>query len=114
MGFNSGFKGLNLVASADEATREVRKLRSALSCMVRGSGRSLLTFRHNLSFPFFESQSVQGPVGCPEISVNYRSMLRNIPEEPRSDSHRRGSPTSRTARKYCIVMYFYLVQISYI
>ena len=37
-----------------------------------------------------------GPIGCPETSVrNYRSTLRNIPEERRSHLHRGGSLKSR-------------------
>jgi hypothetical protein len=37
------------------------------------------------------------PVGCPETSVqNYKSTLRSIPEECRSDLHHSGSLKSRT------------------
>jgi len=36
------------------------------------------------------------------MSLNYRSTLRNIPEEPRSDLQRRGSPKLRTAHQLSV------------
>jgi hypothetical protein len=55
------------------------------------SGKSVPTFRRNLSGPIFKGQEIQeltffsledGPIGCPETSVrNYQYLLRNKPEK---------------------------------
>jgi hypothetical protein len=93
---------ISLVVSTVDATSKEHGVRSALSCKVTRIGYLLTDVSVPPVRPVFESQSVQGLVGCPEMSVNYRSMPRNVPEEPRSDLHRRGSPKLRTARQLSV------------
>ena len=67
-----------------------------LGCCAAQIGSYIPTFRGNLSVPFSRFRAAcpikMEPIGCTEMCVNnYKSALRNIPEDRRSHSHRDGS-----------------------
>jgi hypothetical protein len=81
--------------------RDVDEICVLLGYYTALSGRSVPTFRDNLSVPwkvkkktfFLDLLTLEdGPTGCPETSIQtYHSTLRNIPEERRSHLHHGGS-----------------------
>jgi hypothetical protein len=83
----------------------VCKICDLLGYYASSSGNPLPTIRDNVSVPSSrnkKSKKNTEPLGCPETSVkDYRSALRNIPEECTCNQHRDGSLKPRTVFALC-------------